>query len=69
MSVYEILAAIILGLIGLSLIVCVPVLIVGARAEVRAEAFRDHADDVLATHRADVRNRNLEANKAARWQG
>jgi hypothetical protein len=62
---YEILAAVILGLAALTLIIWVPAM----RKEAKAEEFDSHAGDVLATHKADVRNRNLEANKAARWQG
>lgn len=69
MDAYEILAAIVLGLAVLSVIVCVPVLIVGGRTEIKDERFRQHGNDVLAAHRADVRNRGHEANKAARWQG
>lgn len=69
MNGYEILATIIAAFAVLSLVVYLPALIVGARSEAKAEAFKDHADVVLATHHADVRNRNLEANKAARWQG
>lgn len=39
------------------------------RARARAVRFRRHTDAVLAVHAADVRDRNLEANKAARWHG
>lgn len=69
MNAYELLAAIILVLAVLSLVVYVPALIVGGRAEVREQAFKAHADDVLNAHKADVRHRGHVANATGtRWQ-
>lgn len=62
MSWYEILAAVCAGLAALALVVCVPVLIIGGRAEVRAENFDRHVADDLNMIAADDRNTRLNAN-------